>query len=143
MERGISALKGGAAIALVLGAILALALAAGASAAKPFPRIARDATTSCSQAKAKVSLTVTWRKANRKGTHRGHVVALVRRKRGRLLSRKVKSGGLRRVRLQSIEYRFRFPKRASRRLCKGKARARWWQATARTRTAPAWSRSIA
>ncbi len=124
IPRGISDLKGRAAIAVVLAGVLALILAASASAGKPFPRIARDATVSCSQAKAKVSVTVTWRKANRKGTHRGHVVALVRGKRGRLLSRKVKSGDLRSARLQSIEYRFRFANRASRRLCNGKTRAR-------------------
>ena len=109
-------------MALALGAILALVLSASASAAPPFPEIKRAHELSCSGAKAKLAITVSWQKANRKGKHRGHAVALIRGKSGRIHHRKVKSTGLRRVRSQSIEYRFRFPKRASRRLCKGKAR---------------------
>ncbi len=124
MLKGISALQGRAAIAVVLGAILALILAASASAGKPFPRIARDATISCSQAKAKVSVVVAWKKTNRKGVHRGHVVLLIRgKKSGAIKARKVSSMRLRGARTLSISYRFRFGKRASRRLCKGKARA--------------------
>ncbi len=109
-------------MALALGAIFALVLSASASAAQPFPKIKRAHELSCSGASAKLALTITWRKANRRGEHRGHAVALVR---GRVLNRKVKSRGLRSVRSQSIKYRFRFPKRAGgRELCKGKAKAK-------------------
>ena len=107
----------------MLGAILALVLSASAAAAEPFPKIKRAHELSCSGAKAKLALTISWQKANRKGKHRGHAVALIRAKGGKIHHRKIKSDGLRRVRSQSIEYRFRFPKRASARLCKGKAKA--------------------
>jgi hypothetical protein len=50
----ISDLKWKLRLVVVLGAILALALAASASSAQPFPRIARDGAVSCSRAKAKV-----------------------------------------------------------------------------------------
>jgi hypothetical protein len=107
----------------VLGAILALVLSASAAAAQPFPKIKRGHELSCSAARAKLAVTVSWQKANRKGKHRGHAVALIRARGGKIHNRKVKSKRLRSVRSDSIEYRFRFPKRASERLCKGKAKA--------------------
>ena len=91
-------------------------------AGKPFPRIAPGATVSCAQAKAKVSVVIAWKKANRNGVHRGHAVLLLKGERsGDVRARKLSSRRLRSARTQKIRYRFRFGKRDSKRLCNGKA----------------------
>ena len=112
-------------MALVLGAILALVLSASASAASPFPKIKRGHELACSGARAELAVTVSWQKATSKGKHVGLVAALIRGKNGFIHSRPDPGAGkrLRRVRSQSTEHRFRFPKHASRRLCERNAKA--------------------
>ena len=106
-----------------LGALFALLPAGSAAAAQPSPEIERGHELSCSGAKARLGVTVSWQKANRSGKHTGHAAALVKGENGAVQTRKVSSKALRSVRSQSIDYRFRFPKRASKRLCKGNATA--------------------
>ncbi len=121
MRRGISDVRGPMVIGLVLVAVPALVLPASVSAVQPFPQIQRGHEISCSGPKAKVGVTVDWQKANRSGQHRGHAVGLIVGQNERVYSRKTASRRLDRARSQSVEYRFRFPKRASRRLCRGNA----------------------